>query len=253
MFFEVSFWKDGVGSSSTAGNNLNSMSVKESEMIEQTDHGMYHKRTISLILLAILGIGLSIAGFIADSSGAILIGLCLILGLDVKLTDQLIDDRSMSRYRFLIFPFALLVPILMGYLAMAHDPVFGMVIGTAIGLLLSGKLDHIAYIVSAIGFIAVMVAFIVLLNVDIAMTSIYIIPVACIGAFGDEFGHEKVSQRETHKAITFFFQHRFFLKALSALCVVLSWARIIHFIGFLCFDLSYDVVAASWNSGKKIR
>jgi len=217
-----------------------------SEQKDSTNREKWGKRVIPLLLLAIAGVALSLIGLVLTRDDIVLIGLCIILGLDVKFIDQLIDDASMERYRFLVFPLALLIPLLMGYLAIIHDPVFGMVMGTAIGLLLSGKLDHPVFIMAAIGFVIAMIAFVLLFSIDIAITSIYIIPLAAFGAFGDEYGHEYVSGRERNSSLTFFFDHRFLLKTVALICVVIGFAELIHFIGFLVWDISYDVVAVSW-------
>ncbi len=208
------------------------------------------KRYIALLMLAIIGIGISATGFIFKYSDIVLIGFCLILGLDVKLTDQLIDDRSMKPFRKYVFPLAIVIPVLMGYLATTHDPVFGMVIGTAIGLLLSGKIDHPAFIMCVIGFIIAMVAFVLLAGVEIAITSVYIVPIAAFGAFGDEFGHERISAKkegDVPGSVVFFFKHRFLLKCMAILCVITGFAEIIHLAGFLCFDLAYDIIAYTWG------
>lgn len=211
------------------------------------------KRTIALISLAVAGIVISLTGFLRGSADIVLIGFCVILGLDVKFIDQLIDDDEMKKFRFLAFPLALLIPVLMGYLAVIHDPVFGMVMGTALGLLLSGKLDHPAFIMAAVGFFIAMIAFVLLFNVDIAMTSVYLIPLAAFGAFGDEYGHEKVAGGAYPGWVCLFFEHRFLLKIVALVSVIIGFAGLIHLMGFLCWDLTYDVVAVTWKPGKKIK
>ena len=211
------------------------------------------KRNVALVALAGLSLLITAAGYLLSNDDIILIGLCIFLGLDVKLIDQLIDDESMIRYRRLTFPLAILIPILMGYLAIIHDPVFGMVLGTALGLLLSGKLDHPAFVMAAVGFIVVMSAFVILFNIDIATTSLYLIPLAAFGAFGDEFGHEKVSAASHSIVIRFFFEHRFLLKIIALISVLIDFAEPIHLLGFLCWDISYDVVAQTWEPGENIK
>ena len=211
------------------------------------------KRNVALVALAGLSLLITAAGYLLSNDDIILIGLCIFLGLDVKLIDQLIDDESMIRYRRLTFPLAILIPILMGYLAIIHDPVFGMVLGTALGLLLSGKLDHPAFVMAAVGFIVVMSAFVILFNIDIATTSLYLIPLAAFGAFGDEFGHEKVSAASHSRGIRFFFEHRFLLKIIALISVLIDFAEPIHLLGFLCWDISYDVVAQTWEPGENIK
>lgn len=204
-------------------------------------------------MLAALGISISAIGFVLANENIILIGLCIVLGLDVKLVDQLIDDDSMKPYRTLAFPLAIIIPILMGYLATIHDPVFGMVMGTAIGLLLSGKLDHPVFIMAAVGFIIAMTVFIILFNVSIAETTMYLIPMVTFGAYGDEYGHERIQKGKYSGWIEFFFEHRFLLKTVAVICMIVGFADIIHLAGFLCWDASYDAVAWIWAPGKKAK
>ena len=210
------------------------------------------RRTRGLSILGAIGISISIYGIHLSNENVTLIGLCIILGLDVKLIDQLIDDESMRPYRKFAFPLAILIPLLMGYLATIHDPVFGMVMGTAIGLLLSGKLDHPVFIMAAMGFIGAMSVFIIVFHVDIASTTIYLIPMAAFGAYGDEFGHERIGKGTYPTWIKFFFEHRFLLKTVAALSVLIGFADPIHLAGFLCWDLTYDAVAVIWEPGKKL-
>ena len=208
---------------------------------------------LPLLGLTLIGIILSLVGFIQSNNDVVLIGLCIILGLDVKFIDQLIDEESMRKYRMYAIPLAILIPLFMGYLATIHDPVFGMVIGTALGLLLAGKLDHPAFLLAAVGFVIGMGVFVYYFNVDIATTSFYLIPMTGFGAYGDEFGHEKVSKGGYPNAVYQFFEHRFLLKTVAAISVLVGFAEIIHLVGFLCWDLSYDAVAYFWDSREKVK
>ena len=92
---------------------------------------------------------------------------------------------------------------------------------------------------------------IILLEVDIATTSFYIVPIATFGSFGDEYGHEMFSEKKGYSAISFFFQHRFLLKSMAVLCVLLSYAEVIHLVAFLSFDIGYDAVGAAWKAEKE--
>ena len=76
--------------------------------------------------------------------------------------------------------------------------------------------------------------------ITIEVTTFYIIPVAAAGSFLDEFGHEH--WKSNKKSITFIFKHRFFLKTFAFFGVILGFAQPIHFIGFLCFDIFYDLI-----------
>jgi hypothetical protein len=128
----------------------------------------------------------------------------------------------------------------MAYLALTEGPVIGMVIGTVIGLLITGKIDHLAYIASIVLFIILVFFASVSQMINIEITTFYIIPVAAVGSFLDEFGHEH--WKSNKKSITFVFKHRFFLKTFAFFGVILGFAQPIHFIGFLCFDIFYDLI-----------
>ena len=195
----------------------------------------------------IIGAGLTIVGLIDTANaffhGLLIVGICILLGVAVKIMDELIDENSFKPYRLWIIPLALFIPTSMVYLALTEGPVIGMVIGTVIGILIAGKLDHPAYIVSVLLFIVLVLIAFVSQVIQIEVTTLYIIPVAAAGSFLDEFGHEKWTG--ANKAITFLFQHRFFLKIFAFFGVFLGLALPIHLIGFLCFDVCYDLVAVA--------
>lgn len=172
--------------------------------------------------------------------GFTIVGICVLLGVAVKTMDQLIDEIKVKSYRLWIVPLAIFIPTSMAYLALTEEPVIGMVLGTVIGILIAGKLDHPAYVISVILFITLVSIAFVLHLINIEVTTFYIIPVAAAGSFLDEFGHER--WKSNKKSITFIFKHRFFLKTFAFFGVIIGFAQPIHFIGFLCFDIFYDLV-----------
>lgn len=173
-------------------------------------------------------------------NGLILIGMCILLGIAVKVMDQLIDELNVHSNKLWIGALAIFIPCALAYLAITEGPVIGMVIGTVIGLLLTKKIDHPAYLVSIILFLTFIFSAFELQVLQIQITTFYIIPVAAAGSFLDEFGHEHWNSKS--KSITFIFKHRFFLKIFAFFGVLLGFAQIIHFLGFLCFDIFYDIV-----------
>jgi len=191
-----------------------------------------------------MGIGCITLGFSYPKNivfhGFTIVGICVILGVAVKTMDQLIDEIKVKSYRLWIVPLAIFIPTSMAYLALTEEPVIGMVLGTVIGILIAGKLDHPAYVISVILFITLVSIAYVLHIINIEVTTYYIIPVAAAGSFLDEFGHER--WKSNKKSITFIFKHRFFLKTFAFFGVILGFAQPIHFIGFLCFDIFYDLV-----------
>jgi hypothetical protein len=178
----------------------------------------------------------------------IVVGLCILLGIAIKLMDILIDEVKNRNYKFLIIPLAVFIPTAMAYLALSEEPVVGMVLGTVIGLLLAGKLDHPMYIVSVVFFIIFIFIANIMSFTSLEITTIYIIPVAATGSFLDEFGHEKYDRGDI---LSFMFKHRFFLKIFAFLGFLLGFAQLVHLIGFLCFDLLYDILESAWQSDIK--
>jgi hypothetical protein len=197
-----------------------------------------------LAISSIIGVGCILIGFSYPKNtvfhGFTIVGICVFLGIAVKIMDQLIDEIKVKSYRLWIIPLAIFIPTSMTYLALTEEPVIGMVIGTVIGILIAGKLDHPAYIVSVILFIALVFIAFALQVINIEATTFYIIPVAATGSFLDEFGHER--WKSNKKSITFVFKHRFFLKTFAFFGVIFGFAKLIHFIGFLCFDIFYDLI-----------
>lgn len=197
-----------------------------------------------MVTSSLIGIGSTLIGFFYNAQsaffhGLVIVGICILLGISIKTMDQLIDEIKNKSYKIWIIPLAIFIPISIVYLALTEEPVIGMVIGTVIGIILAGKLDHPAYIISVILFIALIIIAYLFNEIHIETTTYYIIPVAAAGSFLDEFGHEK--WKSNNKNITFIFEHRFFLKIFAFFGVVLGYAEIIHLIGFLCFDIFYDI------------
>lgn len=208
---------------------------------------------LGLSVLGLFGILLVVSEYAIEGIGLGLIGFCILLGFLIKGTDQLIDDVRFYEFRALVFPSAIMIPLIIGYLAYLHDPVFGMVIGTALGLILTGKIDHPAFVVGIIGFISIIVLLILVGSLEIAVTSIYIIPFAFVGCYADEIGHEKMSESAQPKTLKFFFEHRFALKVAAVICTALGLAQIIHLIAFFCFDIAYDITAGFLTCEKCIK
>jgi hypothetical protein len=209
---------------------------------------MKYKISVLLIIMSLfISIGCIALGFSYPENivfhGLTIVGICVLLGIAVKSMDQLIDERKIISYRFWIVPLAIFIPTSMAYLALTEGPVIGMVLGTVIGLVIAGKLDHLAYVISVILFLILISIAFVFHVLQIEATTFYIIPVAAIGSFLDEFGHEH--WESNNKNITFIFKHRFFLKIFAFFGVIVGFAQPIHFIGFLCFDIFYDLVGTA--------
>lgn len=207
------------------------------------------KKIVSILTISlVIGVGLILIGFSYPKDtvfhGFTIVGICILLGIAVKMMDQLIDEIKDRSYKILIIPLAVFIPTSMVYLALTEEPVIGMVIGTAIGLLIASKLDHPMYIVSVILFIVLIFMAYMMRIITVEVTTFYIIPVAAMGSFLDEFGHDKCKNGKITK---FVFKHRFFLKIFAFLGFILGFAQPVHLIGFLCFDIFYDFVDMAWQ------
>jgi len=201
-----------------------------------------------LTLSSITGVILIILGFSYPESnvfnGLTVVGICILLGIAVKIMDQLIDEIKHRSSKILIVPLGVFIPTAMAYLALTEEPVVGMVIGAVIGLLIAGKLDHPMYKVSVILFIVLIFVAYLMQIITVEVTTFYIIPVAAVGSFLDEFGHDKY---QNGKITKFVFKHRFFLKIFAFLGFALGFVQLVHLIGFLCFDILYDLVDTTWQ------
>jgi len=202
-----------------------------------------------LIISIVIGIGLLIIGFIYSYNpffhGSIIVGLCILLGTAVKSMDQIIDQINIKSYRLWLIPLAIFIPGSMVYLALTEEPVVGLVIGTIVGMLIAGKIDHPAYVLSVIIFVLLLFVSVSLQIITIEINTYYIIPVATIGSFLDEFGHERYVKN--NKIVNFIFKHRFFLKIFAFFGVLAGFAQPVHLIGFLCFDIFYDLIGTSYE------
>jgi len=207
------------------------------------------KMSITLAISFLIGIVCILIGFYYYENtifyGFAIVGICILLGITTKIMDLIIDEIKVKSYRIWIIPLAIFIPSAMAYLALTEEPVVGMVIGAAIGMLVAGKLDHPAYIVSVVLFIVLVFIAFLLQIINIEVTTFYIIPVAVAGSFLDEFGHERWGNNK--KVITFIFKHRFFLKTFAFFGVVAGFAQPAHLIGFICFDIFYDLVDTAYR------
>ena len=152
------------------------------------------KLFITLLISSLTGIGFILIGFYKNEDsffqGFIIIGICILLGITIKIMDQIIDEIKNRLYRIWIIPLAFFIPVSMTYLALTEEPVIGMVVGAVIGMIIAGKINHPAYIASIILFFTFIFITFLLQLIYIEITTFYIIPVAAIGSFLDEFGHE---------------------------------------------------------------
>jgi len=198
-----------------------------------------------VLIVAAVGAALALAGIAIGSGTAVLIGLCVLLGFCVKSTDQAVELRSMKGRRWVGYPLAVGIILITVYLSLVQGPVFGMVVGTAAGLIAAGKVDHPALWAAAIGFFGLMGFIVFILRPDIALTSYYLIPLAAIASFLDEHIHEETAGRGD--LMEYFFEHRPVLKVAATAGTAVGLAGWYHLAGFFAFDIAYDSIAFVWQ------
>ncbi len=196
-----------------------------------------------LILLVATGL-VFLAGLALQNDWAILMGSCAFLGAVVKSTDQYIDLGLADKHKKEVFGLAAFIPLVMSYLAFSYDPVFGMVVGAGLGLLFAGKLDHPGFQMAFFGFLALVFVIAYGFDMEFSAETFYIMPMALAGSFLDETIHEKTAKRKDW--VHTFFDHRPLLKIAALAATLLGFSGLVHLVGFLMFDLLYDVVAWVW-------
>ena len=107
-------------------------------------------------------------------------------------------------------------------------------IGIIVGVFLSGKVNRPNLIFGLV------LTLIFALFIGFVFPNQIVIPVS-IFAFVDEILHEKFGNR--FKSLKNFFQFRPILKIAIILLFLLNWLPLMYFIGFFCFDLSYDLTS----------
>ncbi len=202
--------------------------------------GLRTLRKFIFLFPLILGIPISFLGFIFHDGRFILAGLSIILGFLIKFTDQLIDEEEFRKWRKWALFTSIFIISVIGYLAYQFPPAFGLVMGCGIGLLLSGKVDHPAFVLSLIGIFVMAASLVFVFDFKIEKEVFYLIPMAALGSFFDEFFHERWKN--------FASRHRFILKTTAFVAFLLSFAEFYHFAAFLCFDVAYDLVGYGFKS-----
>lgn len=106
-------------------------------------------------------------------------------------------------------------------------------LGLIIGVILSRKVDRPNMIVGLI------LTFIFAFYFGLQIPTPLLLIVVALFTLIDEVGHEKLAQKKGYLA--FFFRYRLSLKLIMVLLAGIFLVRVIHLMGFLCFDLSYDL------------
>lgn len=155
--------------------------------------------------------------------------LFIFAGATLKASDYL-SERSVGILPYLI---AGLSGFLLGILISEGNFSSAIILGIIIGAGLSAKIDKPSLI-----FGLVMVFFTAIL-LDFSVPEIWLLILVTIFAFVDEKGHDKFAGEKG--LLPFFFRFRFMLKTGVIVLAVLLLLPFVYMVGFLLFDLSYDV------------
>jgi hypothetical protein len=108
-----------------------------------------------------------------------------------------------------------------------------LILGLFIGVTLSRKVDRPNLVLGLILTFAFAFLF------EVKTPTPWLVIVVTSFTFIDEWGHEQLSRKEGIAAL--FFRYRLTLKLVMSLLTLISHVQALHLMGFLCFDLSYDI------------
>jgi len=152
-------------------------------------------------------------------------------GATLKVADHLgEEDQSLQAYIAAIFSGALL-GVLMHLGVEESSYVLGIILGVALG----GKVNRPNLLA---GLLTVAISSLVL---GLVMPDPWLGAVVAVLSFVDEVGHDRFANRSGLAGLLF--RYRVGLKLGTVLLVVGSLVSVTTALGFLCFDLSYDLLS----------
>ena len=108
-----------------------------------------------------------------------------------------------------------------------------LILGLFIGVTASRKVDRPNLVLGLILTFAFAFLF------EVKTPTLWLVIVVTLFTFIDERGHEQFSRKEGAAAL--FFRYRLTLKLVMSLLTLMSQIEVLHLMGFLSFDLSYDL------------
>ena len=149
----------------------------------------------------------------------------------MKLADHLGERRqSPQAYVYAIFSGALLGTLI--YLGVEESSyVLGIVLGVALG----GKINRPNLLA---GLLTVAMSALIF---GLALPHLWLLAVVAALSFLDEVGHDRLASRTG--LVGLLFRYRVGLKVGTILLAISGLVLVTTAVGFLCFDLSYDVVS----------
>jgi len=157
-----------------------------------------------------------------------------IIGAGLKYIDDAFDEGKFSKKKAVIIaPFIVLIWI---WLSLFDSISATILFAILFAVLVTGKIDNLIFIVSAIA-LTIILALTQMLN-------LLWIPLAFLTLMGivDEKGNDYVDNHETYRLVERFFSYRFCMKlGVLSLCIlaVTPW---LYLFAFLAFDASYELV-----------
>ncbi|MFH0971052.1 MAG: hypothetical protein V1835_00645 [Candidatus Micrarchaeota archaeon] len=162
-----------------------------------------------------------------------------ILGGLLSEIDKL-EDRYTGRYEFVACVLAVIASLLMGYLIVTDISSAIIFSAILVGVVIGGKVDNLPFLLGAL-----IIGGAILTRVMYAdFLSIAPLPIAlAFAALVDEYGNDRIGKIPSG-LMQWFFLHRFTLKLAIFAIAYLEVIDIWHFLGFLTFDLAYEINAS---------
>jgi hypothetical protein len=147
----------------------------------------------------------------------------------LKAADFLGEKRS-SPFSYLT---ALLSAVFFGFLISEDRFTSSIILGIIVGVIVSKKVDRPNMIFGLV--LTIIFALVFEPESPVPFLTIMV----SLFTFIDETGHEIYSQKRG--LLSLFFHYRLALKLVMICMAIVSLIQVIHLVGFLCFDLAYEV------------
>lgn len=170
-------------------------------------------------------------------SGGLVVLAFGIIGLGIKLIDDIFDEGMFSRrVAFILAP--ILVAIWMA-LSIYDRTAATILFSILAGVLLTGKIDNVVFKASAYALILGFFLF--------SDSHLLLIPFVLLTLAGilDERGNDYVDRGNGSPLLRFFFLHRFSMKVCMILLCLFLQMPALYAVAFLAFDGSYDAMGVA--------
>jgi hypothetical protein len=166
----------------------------------------------------------------------------LLLFIGGGATLKLADFYGEKNLASLSYIFSIISAFFLGFLISESTYTSAIILGTIIGVTLSGKVDKFNLAVGLITTVATAFIF------GFKLPTLHLLIPFSIASLIDEIGHERDFNRNIF--VKNFFRLRFSLKTVAILSTLLQILPITYSSGLICFDLSYDLIG--WLIEKRV-